>query len=353
MSRVTHRDIAKRLGLSQCAISLALNDNPKIPLQTRQRVRTAAKEMGYRPNSLLSELAGSRWQGSKLRGGDVIAYIHRIRCDPGPRAAQLFSPLQEQASLLGYRLEIFHREDFVSSSKLQRVLRNRGITDIILGSVTEPALGVEFDWSKFITVQLLPEFFQLPFHSVTKGHFASVTIAWQKAVDYGYRRIGVVLLDDRSKNLPDDIHRASGVHACQTEHFPHLPVLPPLRQRRFDSKDLGEFADWVEKNEPDVIIGFQVGPYYHFQTLFGCTIPYITLHKTEDQHEFAGILEDEENCAREAVNLLHFCRRTFQWGIPKIRIDHTLEPRWSEGHSLPPKAFVSRGGTIARRGPLD
>ena len=338
MKRVTHQDIAQRLGLSQSAVSRALADSPKIPPKTRKQIKAVAEEMGYRPNSLLSELAASRWQGRKLSRGEVIAYIHRIRRSSGI-GTDVSIALQKQASLLGYQLEIFYREDFVSSSKLQRTLRNRGITDIILGAVHEESLTVELDWSKFICVQLLSGFFQLPLHSVARDHFNSIVLAWTKAVNRGYGRVGVSLFE-HPMPLPDDVMRTSAIRACQMDLFPNLPALPPFRYSAKNqwtrAEENEQFFRWVDENEPDVIIGFTPGHYFLYREKFGHKPAYINLHNTP-LCETCGVREDVEQCAREAVNLLHFCRRTFQWGIPKIRIDHILEPRWAEGHSLPPK----------------
>ncbi|MGF2384999.1 LacI family DNA-binding transcriptional regulator [Lentilactobacillus otakiensis] len=47
---VTIRDIARRLGLSVSTVSRALNDNKRISLKTRRRVRRMADKMGYQPN---------------------------------------------------------------------------------------------------------------------------------------------------------------------------------------------------------------------------------------------------------------------------------------------------------------
>ena len=337
MQRVTHQDIAKSLGLSQSAVSRALADSPKIPLKTRQKIRALADKMGYRPNSLLSELAASRWQGKKLQG-EVIAYIHAVRRDAviGP---DLSAALQRQALLLGYQLHIFYREDFASSAKLQRVLRNRGITDVILGAAYEKSLAVELDWSKFIGVQLLTAgFFQPPLHTVSRDHFNSVILAWNKAVSRGYTRVGISLLEHPMR-LVDDVSCSSAVRTCQMDLFPHLPALPPFRypRRNFTrEQENAAFVRWIEENQPDVIIGFTLGNYFLHQEKFGHKLAFVNLHR-QTVCETSGIREDVEQCAREAVNLLHFCRRTYQWGIPKIRIDHMLEPRWSEGHSLPPK----------------
>lgn len=48
--RVTIYDIAKVLGTTHATVSRALSDNPRISDETKQKVRKAAKEMGYRPN---------------------------------------------------------------------------------------------------------------------------------------------------------------------------------------------------------------------------------------------------------------------------------------------------------------
>jgi hypothetical protein len=54
-----------------------------------------------------------------------------------------------------------------------------------------------------------------------------------------------------------------------------------------------------------------------------------------DDTILSGISESNSQCAREAINLLHFSRRTYQWGIPRQRIDHVVEPIWVEGLTLP------------------
>ena len=62
-SRVTIKDIAKKTGFSITTISLALNNKAShIPLETRQIINRAAKEMGYRPNMAGQMLAVKKRQ---------------------------------------------------------------------------------------------------------------------------------------------------------------------------------------------------------------------------------------------------------------------------------------------------
>lgn len=60
--RVTMRDVADRAGVSQPTVSLVLSENPdaRVAEETRERVRAAARELGYRPNLLARGLARRR-----------------------------------------------------------------------------------------------------------------------------------------------------------------------------------------------------------------------------------------------------------------------------------------------------
>ena len=60
---VTIRDIAKETGLSVATISVVLNQVPKssrIPVATQQRIRDAAKRLGYFPNLIARSLRSAR-----------------------------------------------------------------------------------------------------------------------------------------------------------------------------------------------------------------------------------------------------------------------------------------------------
>ena len=263
----------------------------------------------------------------------MIAYINCLR--PGvPYWTNIIPALTRQAATLGYQVQAFNRSDFGSSAKLQRELRNRGITDVIISPVSNQNYSLELDWPKFICIQLLPGFSPLPLHSVVRDHFNTVLLAWQKAVSYGYRRIGVTLLDHPFK-LMDDVMRLCGVSACQQQLYPELPVIPAFH---FPGGDLRvePFGRWIEENEPDVIIGFNTAHHWALHGALKIDLPYAGLEIGHERH-ISGIPEHEEILAVEGVNLLHYCRRSYQWGIPSQRIDHVLEPVWHEGTSMPRK----------------
>ncbi|MCJ1681076.1 LacI family transcriptional regulator [Streptomyces sp. APSN-46.1] len=58
--RPTIKDIARRAGVSQSAVSFALNDRPGVSQETRARIRRVAEELGWQPNSAARALSGER-----------------------------------------------------------------------------------------------------------------------------------------------------------------------------------------------------------------------------------------------------------------------------------------------------
>jgi LacI family transcriptional regulator len=332
MRRVTLKEVADRLGLSCSTVCRGLRDHPDTSLETRRRIRAACSELGYRPDPVLSELGSTRWRVAQTERESVIAYI----TTPKPDADIGFemSPfLQKEAAVWGFKVETFRREEFESCSKLEKILRHRGITDLIIGAIHQKSCDINFDWKKFIAIQLLPGFFPLPLHSVVPDHLNVVVMAWQKAVERGYRRIGAVLLD-HGFPMMDDFLRLSGAEISQRRLFPHLEIIPPFTYKI--SVDLENFTRWANEYRPDVIIGFNRTHYVCFQSQFGRKIPYISLHKQPDD-PLSGIDDNPAVYAKEAINLIQFCRKTHQWGLPGRRIDHVVEPTWFEGNTLPVK----------------
>jgi hypothetical protein len=140
----------------------------------------------------------------------------------------------------------------------------------------------------------------------------------------------------------DDIVRASAAHACQTRIFRHLPKIEPFRMF-FKNYRIKAFAKWMRANKPDVLIEFSKWQSHAVRAKFAHETALVSLHAVPAEGG-CGILYDIDVCAKEAVNLLHFCRNTYQWGLPDWRIDHVVEPKWVEGDSLPVVRTASTSG---------
>ncbi|MFE2285139.1 LacI family DNA-binding transcriptional regulator [Streptomyces sp. NPDC059443] len=58
--RPTIKDIARQAGVSESAVSFALNDRPGVSKDTRARIRRVAEELGWQPNSAARALSGEQ-----------------------------------------------------------------------------------------------------------------------------------------------------------------------------------------------------------------------------------------------------------------------------------------------------
>ena len=59
-SKVTITDVAKAAGVSNSAVSYALNGKPGVSEKTRKRVLEVADSMGWKPNSAAKALSVAR-----------------------------------------------------------------------------------------------------------------------------------------------------------------------------------------------------------------------------------------------------------------------------------------------------
>lgn len=97
------KDVAERAGLSVATVSRALRDDPQIALDTRERVRRLAKEMGYRPDGVARSLVGckSRTLGFVAVGESADLTVR------DPFGLEVITAVKEAAGAQGYDLVLF------------------------------------------------------------------------------------------------------------------------------------------------------------------------------------------------------------------------------------------------------
>ncbi|ANQ51956.1 LacI family transcriptional regulator [Flammeovirga sp. MY04] len=92
--RVKLSDLAKQLGLSTSTVSRALNDHPKIPHETKRRVKQLANDLSYHPNPFAKGLLQKKTKtiGVLLPSFKMSFFVSIIEC------------LQQELKLKGYKL---------------------------------------------------------------------------------------------------------------------------------------------------------------------------------------------------------------------------------------------------------
>lgn len=122
---VTSTDVAKLANVSQSAVSRTFTPGASVSEKTRERVMTAARELGYRPNALARSLISGR---SRIIGL-VIAYLEN----------HFYSIVIEKLSRLlqsrGYHVMLFMTETGQQDEVVQEILQYQ-VDGVVLASVT-------------------------------------------------------------------------------------------------------------------------------------------------------------------------------------------------------------------------
>ncbi|MCL3780838.1 LacI family transcriptional regulator [Prolixibacteraceae bacterium JC049] len=143
-NEITIHDIARELKISASTVSRALNNNPRISKATKEKIREAALKMGYRPNSIASQLRTKKTNTI----GVVIPRISRHFF------SSAISGIEDVAYRNGYSVIITQSEEDYEREKLnvQSLFSNR-----VDGIIVSLAMGSEnFDHFKLFTDKKIP-----------------------------------------------------------------------------------------------------------------------------------------------------------------------------------------------------
>lgn len=213
MADVTARDLAKMLGISTAAVSMALNGKPGVSPETRSRVLAAASELGY---------ATPKFRQSEQQTKNIISFV--IFTGIGVAEQTTFSNFvmrgaEAVAKDLGYRLLVHY---FYADQPWDVQLKNI-VSDacgvILLGTdITEAQRNTFFQYSCLISVPVVVVdnfLFSAYTDCVGNDNTYGVKSAVSHLIDCGHRKIGYVRSRQRVVNFDD---RELGVRLALTEH---------------------------------------------------------------------------------------------------------------------------------------
>ena len=121
---VTSHDVARLAGVSQPTVSRALRDNPKVSEETRQRVRDAAKALGYVPSETGRALSSGRTRRIGLLLTDIENQFY----------PHVIAPMHRELEALGYQL-VLQTETSDTGLVTERLLAN-GLEGVLLATTT-------------------------------------------------------------------------------------------------------------------------------------------------------------------------------------------------------------------------
>lgn len=337
--RPSLRDIARALGMSHVAVSLALRDSSRVSEKRRAEVKAMAEKLGYRPDPMLASLVAYR-QGKRSVG--VRACLGWLNLWEKPEELrgykefdQYWMGAKEGAEKLGYNVEEFRWTAGKSGKRLQTILETRGVRGLLIPPHRRGLDLPDFDWGRFSLVRFGASVSNLPVHTVTSDQSHCCRLAYERAHELGYLRIGYISDAPFEKNTRG--HFREGYLNAQEEIAP--------RGRRLETLLLGpnprvhqqEMLAWLQAQKPDAV----VTPAPQVRSLvvgLGLRIPQdlaVATTSVLDGNFDAGADQNSHEIGRVAVSTLASLILENERGIPRYQRRILVEGRWVDGSSMP------------------
>jgi len=340
IQRVSQKDVAVRAGVHVTTVSLALRNSPRLPTETRERVRQLAQEMGYEPDPMLSALTAYRKRVKMPHYQGVLAWLDNTKHKNATPASQIYSGYWEGAlercKEQGYQLEEFLALD-TPLSRLSGILKARNISNILLPPQPRHLSHINFDWASFSSVSFGFSLTRPRLHLVTSAQYRTARLAVRTVRSYGYRRIGFTTL--HNAELRTDLNFSSGYLAEQRlGRREDLPIFEFDDQQATTRRHfLKDFKKWFRSFKPDAIISLDkevhraladmgVGPE---------SCGYASLDLLQESREIAGVHQNGRTIGRTAVDFLVDMSHRNERGIPQTPLRVLVEGIWRDGASLP------------------
>lgn len=341
------KDVAAAAGVSVPTVSLALRNHPSIAAGTRQRVRAAARRLGYQPNPLVAALMSVRARGKRSTRNLTIACLVVDQGESSWDQQQVYRQMrlgaQQRAEEAGYHLETFRLGGpEMTPRRLRQILRARSIPAILVAPLPGDLTRLDFDFSDFAVVGLGMSVVEPSVERVANDHFQSAVLAFRRGTELGYRRIGFVLSQKVNTRL--DERWLAGYYLAQRE-VPAARQLPPLLPPT--SADVaGALPAWIRRTRPDLIITGEARR--DLPAALPAQTAWALLSREEEHPELAGI--DQDSPAVGAIAIDHLLARLHrsEFGPAAQPRLHLIAGRWVDGASAPPvRPTDARAGTAA------
>ena len=188
---VSIKDIAKVAGVSPSTVSRALSDHPRISLETKERIRRLATEMGYSPSAVARSLVTQRTSIIGL----AMAWVS------DPLLAQVVRGIEDTALEHGYTviLSSFYGEPDREKEVLS-TFRERRVDGIIIKSSCLDTYPHSLLSQFGLPIVLInrPEYI----YSVSTNNLHGGRLATEYLLDLGHSRIGYIAAEiGRRTNL--------------------------------------------------------------------------------------------------------------------------------------------------------
>jgi DNA-binding LacI/PurR family transcriptional regulator len=330
---ITLKHIGDQCAVSKATVSLALRDDPRIPEDTRARIKKAATKLGYRMNPLVSAHSAYVRNARQSKATTVLGYLTNWAANAQPASSfvnqRILAGMHARAKELGYRVDHFQLlERGLTERRLSRILAARNIMGIVVADLAKAHHELDLDWQNVASVAIGYGLRSPLIHRVCHDQYASMRVLLAELMSLGYKRIGLAMehrQDERTNNL---ILAAYLAHQSQQGQTP----IPPLLSDEWNKEVL---LKWYRKNKPDVIVSV-LDDVVGWLREAGISVPdqvgfaSVCVLKSES----SGIYQHFEAIGAAAVSHLVSQLYTNQRGLPEHPQTNLIIGSWREGKSV-------------------
>lgn len=340
------REIARALGLAQITVSRALRNSPLVAPKTRRQVLAAAEKLGYRANPYVTALMESIRSGRPPVDQGCLAWVSDVASKERMLSHDVFrlwwEHLGRRAHLRGYRVEAFFTNATgMSGKKVNRILTERGIRGIIIGNCSPNFFSENrdaFDWARYACATPMENYNIYGIDCVCTDSYHNTVLAFRRALECGYSRIGIVL--PRTVIANDYVKEWLGAYlACQRWLSPEDRLAPFLGTPK--DAALGEFESWHRQWKPDALLCLwgEEMQWIDAMHLSFEKLAVVCINRPRDSC-FSGV--DENNALVGEVLCDTVVNRMThnEYGFPEHGSIVHIKGIWREGESLPDKKIA-------------
>lgn len=337
------KDIARALGISQVAVSLALRHSPHISEVTWKRVEEAAAKMGYQRNPFSSALRARRNAGNNAAYKGSLAWLTNFKSRDGwrrPWIEEYYRGACEVCQRWGYQLDIYwYLEKGISAERLSKTLFARGVSGILLPPQPAGHARMELDWKHFSVVRFGYSIEWPPVNLVTNHHFDTISQILHNLVLKGYKRIGFAMPRSPEKQVFQAVEGAYLAWQNTLSKSLRFPIYFPVA---WSDKD---FIKWVHNYRPDAIVALEPDTIaalgnagFHVPGDIAVAIICLPPAATE----YAGIDQRNREIGHTAATLLVSMVERGEHGIPENPQHLLLSGHWVDGATVTNRASTNR-----------
>jgi LacI family transcriptional regulator len=204
---LTIRDIARMAKVSHTTVSRALNDDPRVQVQTKKRILALVNKLGFKPDARARHLA--------LKKSNLIGLV--VTDIRNPFYAELARGIEDKAHQLGYNV-IFCSTDHKSErmDSYVNLMLDVGVDGFIFASsrLNEPAVEKLIE-KRFPLVLVNRKLKGENYNYVVLDNFRGAYDITTHLIDLEYRKIAII---DGPSNVSTGLERLKGYQRALKDH---------------------------------------------------------------------------------------------------------------------------------------